>query len=202
MPHLVLIGDSVFDNAAYVEAGEDVATHMRAAIPTWDVQLAAVDGAVIDDVARQLPRIDRAATHLVVSVGGNDALGHVPLLTRPARSGAEVLGWFAEAVEQFEKRYRRMLACVLERALPTIVCTIYNGNLDAATARVARPALAIFDDAILRIAMEHGVPVIELRSVCSEPGDYANPIEPSAQGGRKIAAAIAAALARGPHGDP
>jgi hypothetical protein len=36
--------------------------------------------------------------------------------------------------------------------------------------------------------------VIELRLVCSEPEDYANPIEPSVQGGAKIARAIARAV--------
>jgi hypothetical protein len=39
-----------------------------------------------------------------------------------------------------------------------------------------------------------GVDVIDLRLVCTEPSDYANPIEPSGAGGRKIAAAIAAAI--------
>jgi hypothetical protein len=33
-----------------------------------------------------------------------------------------------------------------------------------------------------------------LRLVCTEPSDYANPIEPSGSGGRKIALAIAASL--------
>jgi hypothetical protein len=36
--------------------------------------------------------------------------------------------------------------------------------------------------------------VIDLRLICVEPSDYANAIEPSGQGGRKIAQAIAKAL--------
>ena len=43
---------------------------------------------------------------------------------------------------------------------------------------------------IIRAAFESSVPLIDLRLVCSEPGDYANPIEPSVQGGAKIARAI------------
>ena len=35
-----------------------------------------------------------------------------------------------------------------------------------------------------------GLPVIDLRAVCSEIADYANEIEPSAIGGAKIADAI------------
>ena len=194
-PHVVLLGDSIFDNAAYVRGGPDVVAQLRCALPAhWRATLAAVDGAVIDGVARQLGRVPADATHLVVSAGGNDALGHADLLERPARSSAQVLGWLADARDAFEARYRAMLAHVLARGLPTTVCTIYEGNLGPPADRLAAVALAVFDDAIVRVAGAHAVPVIELRRVCTEPADYANPIEPSVQGGAKIAAAIAAAL--------
>jgi len=39
-----------------------------------------------------------------------------------------------------------------------------------------------------------GLDVLELRLICTEPEDYANPIEPSGQGGLKIARAIARAI--------
>lgn len=199
MPHVVLLGDSIFDNAAYVRGGPDVVAQLREALPDgWRATLAAVDGAVIDHVAGQLRRVPDDATHLVVSAGGNDALGHTGLLDRPARSSAEVLGWLADAAEAFEARYRRMLDAVLARGLPTTVCTVYNGNLGPPVQRLATTALAVFDDAILRVAAERRVPVVELRQVCTEPADYANPIEPSVRGGTKIARAIAASLGASP----
>jgi hypothetical protein len=37
---------------------------------------------------------------------------------------------------------------------------------------------------------KEGIPLIDLRLVCSEGADYANEIEPSIEGGRKIAASI------------
>lgn len=40
--------------------------------------------------------------------------------------------------------------------------------------------------------------MIELRAICREPCDYANPIEPSDEGGRKIARAIANSLGISP----
>ena len=51
------------------------------------------------------------------------------------------------------------------------------------------------DDVILRVAVESRFQVIDLRLVCTEPADYANPIEPSSTGGAKIARAIIASLA-------
>ena len=196
MPHIVLLGDSIFDNAAYVPGGPDVVEQLRGVLPTgWSASLLAVDGAVIDGVSRQLSRLPADATHLVVSAGGNDALRHSDLLERRATSSPQVLGWLADAAAAFETRYRRMLDALVARRLPLTLCTIYNGNLGPALHRLAATALAVFDDVILRLATERSLPVIELRLVCTEPSDYANPIEPSVQGGAKIARAVARALA-------
>ena len=51
----------------------------------------------------------------------------------------------------------------------------------------------MFNDVILREAAGHQLPVLDLRLVCTDAADYAavSPIEPSAAGGAKIAAAIA-----------
>ena len=195
MPHVALLGDSIFDNAAYVAGGPDVVTQLRRILPPgWKATLLAVDGAIISEVSAQLNKISRDVTHLVVSAGGNDALAHMDLLDRRASSSAEVLGWLSDAVEEFEQRYRRMLIDLTRLRLPLTICTIYNGNLEPPIKRIAATALAVFNDAILRVGAEHSVRVIELRLVCTEPGDYANPIEPSVAGGAKIARAIATAL--------
>jgi hypothetical protein len=86
---------------------------------------------------------------------------------------------------------RDVRAAIIRQRTPwTAVCTIYNGNLPEDQARSARIALMMFNDVILRTAFEWRLPVIELRSICSEPPDYANPIEPSGTGGEKIARAI------------
>jgi hypothetical protein len=75
------------------------------------------------------------------------------------------------------------------------ICTIYSGNFsDADFQRVASVALSPFNDAIIRIGVEHGLIIIDLRLVCNEPADYANPIEPSSVGGAKIADAIIRAV--------
>jgi hypothetical protein len=77
--------------------------------------------------------------------------------------------------------------------LPLTICTIYNGNVpDREYERLAATALMVFNDAILRVAFEFGLTVIDLRFVCSSPEDYANPIEPSSKGGAKIARCIVA----------
>jgi hypothetical protein len=199
MPHIVLLGDSIFDNAAYVGSGPDVITQLRGVLPSsWKATLLAVDGAVSADVSYQIERIPKDATHLVVSVGGNDALGHVGILEERATSSAGVLMRLADLAEGFSRRYRRTLDDVLRRRLPTIACTIYEGNFpDPVMQRLARTALMVFNDAIVRHAVETETDLIDLRLICREPGDYANPIEPSVQGGERIAQAIVTAITAG-----
>jgi hypothetical protein len=153
--------------------------------------LCAVDGAVTRSVAAQLARLPSDATHLVVSVGGNDALGESHLLSSGVRIVAEAMALLAEAQERFARNYVEMLRSVLAMRLPTAVCTIYDTPSTAPNQRVIRSALALFNDVITRAAFSEGLPLIDLRLICSEDEDYSNPIEPSAKGGLKIAAAIA-----------
>ena len=193
----MLLGDSIFDNAAYVAAGNpDVVRQVRQRLPHGSkATLAAVDGSKTRDVREQLRRLPLDATHLVVSVGGNDALGSSDFLTAPARSTAEALLGLADIGEEFERGYLAMLAGVLGRGVPTAICTVYYPRFpEAALQRMAVTALAVFNDCIIRAAFAHGLPLLDLRLICTEEGDYANPIEPSAQGGEKIARAIVGAM--------
>ncbi|HZI18854.1 MAG TPA: SGNH/GDSL hydrolase family protein [Pyrinomonadaceae bacterium] len=192
MPHVVLLGDSVFDNGAYVGRGPDVLAHLRRLAPRgWEATLLAVDGSVVCGVGRQLDRLPEGATHLVVSAGGNDALAHTGLLEERASSGAEVLGRLADIARDFAADYREMLHRLGRMGRRFGVCTIYDPKFrDPLAQRLAVTALSVFNDVIIREAFAAGLPLIDLRLVCDEEADYANPIEPSAAGGEKIARAI------------
>lgn len=197
MPHVVLLGDSIFDNAAYVPDRPPVIEQLRRALPAgWGATLCAVDGAVTDGVARQLAGRPAAATHLVVSVGGNDALYHQGVLDEPAATVGEALEIIDGVREEFRRQYAAMLAAVLGAGLPAAVCTVYDRvpGLNGAQ----RAALAGFNEVILREAFARGLPVVDLRLVCQDAGDYSplSPIEPSVAGGAKIALAIAELVTR------
>ena len=198
MGHVVLLGDSIFDNGAYVRRGEpDVVAQLRAKLPRdWKATLCAVDGDVTAGVVRQLNRAPSDATHLVVSVGGNDGLRNMGVMREGARSVAEAMGKLAAVREEFAAGYAAMAEAVTARGLPVALCTIYNARFpDPQEQRLVLTGLAIFNDVITREAFSRRLPLIDLRLICNEPDDYANPIEPSAKGGDKIAAAIAQAVA-------
>jgi hypothetical protein len=196
--HVVLLGDSIFDNGAYIGPDPDVTSHLRAALPReWTVTLCAVDGARALQLIEQLRRVTAEATQLVVAVGGNDALGHIDLLSLTATSSAEVLDTFGARLATFEADYRRAIRQLVSLGRPATVCTIYEGALPADEARLARIGLMMFNDVILRTAFAERFDVIELRAICHEASDYANQIEPSGKGGYKIARAIARSLGIG-----
>jgi hypothetical protein len=174
-----------------------VIRQLRGVLPQgWTATLRAVDGAVTGSVPRQIQGVPADASHLVVSVGGNDALGHMGVLEDASRSIADALNRLAGIGDSFARNYASMLDQVLARALPTAVCTVYDPRYpDPRMQRLAVAGLTIFNEVILRQAFARGLPVIDLRLVCDEDADYANPIEPSSHGGEKIVAAIARVLA-------
>jgi len=196
MKHVVLLGDSVFDNAAYVSGGPDVVRQLRRALPEgWQATLRAVDGATTASVARQVESLPPGASHLVVSVGGNDALGEAGVLEERAGSMAEAVGRLAVIRQRFSESYAAMLDDVAATGLPTAVCTIYEARLDDPFRQLLTSAgLTIFNDVIVRQAFSRGLPLLDLRLIFSAAEDYANPIEPSVRGGEKLAAAIATAV--------
>jgi lysophospholipase L1-like esterase len=197
--HVVLLGDSILDNAPYVGGGPDVVQQLRQRLPQgWRATLGAVDGSTTRDVPGQLRHLPADATHLILSVGGNDALGSGDFLDAPAGSTAEALLGLAEIAGGFERGYHAMLTEVLAQGLPTAICTIYYPRFpDATLQKIAVTALTVFNDCITRLAFFHRIPLLDLRFICTEEADYANPIEPSARGGEKIARAIVETVQRG-----
>lgn len=193
--HIALLGDSIFDNASYTDGMPDVVTHLRHLLPGGcSATLLAVDGSTTSDLAQQLAALPQDVTRAVVSVGGNDALLNADILNLPVTSTQEALHLFAQRVAKFDEDYRAAVRSVVQRVANVTLCTIYNGDLPADQAASARVALMIFNDTLLRIAFELQLSVIDLRPICVDPSDYVNAIEPSGQGGEKIARAIAAAL--------
>lgn len=192
MSHLILLGDSIFDNSAYVGNKPDVIAQLQKKLPaTWNAGLKAIDGSKINDVYTQLEKLPSDATHLILSVGGNNALSHIGILNENVASSAQVFSNLADIGEQFEQQYQKLLGKILSFCLPTAICTIYYPNHSVRLEkRMAIAALATFNDVIIRQAFQTGIPVIDLRLTLNETKDYANAIEPSSIGGEKIANVI------------
>jgi len=199
--HLILLGDSVFDNGSYVLPGQaDVTAHMKRKLRSRDgtLDMRAVDGAMVANVKYQLAaKPPPLPCTFVLSVGGNDALQYLDMISDPTRdqSFASVLMRFHEVKEGFRAEYTNSLELILEHGQPLVVCTIYNPVFpEEGGQRLAEAGLSFFNDVITEEAMKRNLLVIDLRVVCSSPSAFANPIEPSELGGNLITDAIVSRL--------
>ncbi len=153
--HLVLLGDSIFDNGIYVGPGQaDVTAHLRRKLEPlgWTLDMRAVDGAVASSVEGQLaysPVVTPCT--FVLSVGGNNALGHLGMIqdTTSGRSVGAVLAAFHQLREEFRERYTGVLDLIVDHGQPLIVCTIYNPQyLETELQMLATTGLSFFNDVI------------------------------------------------------
>jgi len=192
MSTLVLVGDSVFDNAAYVN-GPDVRAQVETKMPDdWAVSLLAVDGSYILDVPNQLEQLPDDAQILVISTGGNDVLVQTEVLGDAVTTVGEALLLLDDAVSQFREDYCRMLESVAATDVQSYICTIYRPDFpEADFQRMTSTALGLFNDVIVEEASLRLLPILDIRAIFTDSGDYANPIEPSVQGGQKLAYEIA-----------
>jgi hypothetical protein len=195
---LVLLGDSILDNAPYTHPAPDTTHHLQQHLGSgWTVERLARDGAVISDVRFQLTELPTRVDCAVLSIGGNDAAAHIDLLERRVSSAAEVLDELADIADGFATAYHQLAERLVARTPRLVLCTIYEPPLfDAVTARLARVPLGVLNDRIIQVASRLRLEVLDLRTVCTERDDFVQQIEPSARGAAKIAVAIAA-LVRG-----
>jgi len=193
MTHVVLLGDSIFDNKSYVAEGRDVISHLRRNLDAdSQATLLAVDGAIVDDIGSQVSRIPHDATHLMLSAGGNDALDNLGILAEPAQTVMDALSMLGTIRERFADSYRGLVRSLVDLQKPLVVCTIYEPPMfDEAPQPVIATALSVFNDTILRIAFEENISVIETRLLLNEASDFESIIEPSDSGGAKMAQALA-----------
>ena len=197
MKHVILLGDSILDNAVYTAGGPAVIDQVNQALgSSGRATLLAVDGSKTQDVPVQMRKFPLDATHLILSVGGNDALAQLDVLRAPVGSIIEALDALASMTADFRVNYANLINTLLIVGSPLTVCTIYDAIPGLPNG--IKAGVALFNDVILREAIRHGLPVLDLRLVCTEFSDYSaqSPIEPSSQGGAKIAAAIVSQVHR------
>lgn len=185
--HIVLVGDSIFDNGGYVDEGDSVIEQLnRKLAENTKATLLAVDGDVTDDVYAQLEKLPSDTTHVFVSCGGNDALRIASVLNKPVESVGQAMDVFTEIKNQFEERYSKMIRALSSKVENVTICTVHD-SVPEYTER-ALTALSMFNEVILKEAFRMDAPVIDLRLACNEAKDYSpiSPIEPSKYGAKKI----------------
>jgi lysophospholipase L1-like esterase len=174
-----------------VANGPSVIQQVNSQLPgNWHATLLAVDGDTSAEVAKQLTRLPLDFTHLVLSAGGNDALGCISRLHASVSNVKQGLTALAQIQKEFEVTYQGLITKLDALGKPLLLCTIYD-QVPGLPPEL-RTALGLFNDVIFREAVRFELPVLDLRMVCTEPDDYSekSPIEPSSKGGEKMAARL------------
>ena len=71
---------------------------------------------------------------------------------------------------EFQSSFRAPIVRLLALNKPLLVCTIYD-HIPGLPPKLDT-ALGTFNDVILREAIQQGLSVLDLRMICTEPGDY------------------------------
>jgi len=211
-----LLGDSILDNASYVEEGGDVSMQLtrRAQVP---VQLVAVDGDVTTDLLETVfPSLEHGirdprqgletrtslakpdeSVGAVLSIGGNDALGSAQVLIDGVESILEAFTVMEPILSEFRRNYVAVLDGLLQLYEKDMVrvCTIYNKIPTVPHSQLPKEtmlALGLFNDIITEEVYRRELKLLDLRVICDSFDCYSDvsPIEPSEEGGRRIVQAI------------
>ena len=196
---VILLGDSIIDNGAYVRPGEpDVAKQLQALLPDYAIIKRALDGAISADVQNSQVADLESTDCIMLSGGGNDALQHLDLLEAATKTTAkDVLVRLCAIREEFRRTYASLLDRLARTRARVMVLTVYNPcfdghGMDATYQQAAESAISIFNDVIQQEAHRRSFNVLELRTLFTDHTDYANSIEPSVIGGAKLAKAMCA----------
>ncbi len=195
---LALLGDSTLDNLRHTGPPDLPAQLRELLADTCRVDLCARDGARVADVHAQLPRVPRDATHLLLSVGGNDLLAMTRLLKTPTPNLGTALHGLGTLRERFAREHRALLEALVALGRPSAVCTVYAPRFAlAARQRLVDALLSLINDAIVENACALGLPVLDLRPLSCDPEHFVSEIELGHRGALRFAQAIARLLASG-----
>lgn len=190
--NIFLMGDSVFDNWAYVKHTSFNCETIQQLWKKLDRNkftpyLVAIDGATISGIESQKERIPKNEKNFIfLSVSGNDLLKLQNKLVRDNRNLTEC---FKDLYNEIPNEYEEMIKNLIKtHPLSSIVlCTIYMPRVESWLEWiVAYFGVNLMNYNIRKIASEYNLPVIDLYYIFDENKDYANPIEPSAFGSDKI----------------
>ena len=171
-----LLGDSIIDNKVYVNPGElSVKEHLEDQSGYVFKQLA-VDGHTTKDVINyQLDSLTNLSTHNVLSIGGNDLLGHMSFLQSSLElTVVELLEQAVGLLAPIKKRYRTIVENLSHQNSNVLLCTVYEGNLmgDPYYSNVAfasKAMVSMLNDIIFSTGSTFNVDVLELRNIFTKP---------------------------------
>lgn len=191
--HVVLLGDSTLDNGRYLnfalgELSVERQFTKRCLEEGWHMTILAQDGSVLEDVlARQLPLIPDCATHIVISISGNDLLGLLNEMVVANFSPASVYRAIINGLAEVSERYRHLVMALKRFGCHLACCTVYQPAFNHMFFKsLASVSLGLHNSRIKQMTEDLDASVIDLANLCETKEDFANALELSTRGGAKL----------------
>ena len=176
---IVLLGDSIFRNEAYVPPGQSVCDLLF----KTNVKCLAQDHATIADVYGQIEKIPVVPeATAVLSVGGNDILTHYVYTNHDVAD----LSFVAEAFRKYTT-----LTSHLEQTCPHLQIVLVDLYFPAEdTYSSYEPIIREWNRRMYEWAEKKKWKVLKVSRLLTQPEDFVYGVEPSSTGAQKIAEAI------------
>jgi hypothetical protein len=179
--HIVLMGDSMFDNKNYVYYNETVSKHlMEYHYNTINV---AKDGAVISDLKKQLKKIPKKMQNkdnlLFISIGGNNILNAYSL--KEDNFGDVTI------IKDIFDHYKTIIdKIILTTKMSVILLDLYYPPKKEEYFKL----IDWWNMYLKQFANERNLPILEVSEILNKGDNFVNDIEPSNKGGKILSKAI------------
>jgi hypothetical protein len=179
--NIVLIGDSILNNSAYVSQDKSVPDLLSKKMNGSTIYNFAKDGSTLNDCYTQLDKIslelNNSNTTIFLSCGGNNILNN--LGTRDVKSITNLFRQYSELIVSIKTRVPNASLYVLNLYYPT------NGHYKSYYKTIEQWNTLLQDN-----ASDLDYTLINLSSLLVLDEDFVYNIEPSFKGGQKIVDAI------------
>jgi hypothetical protein len=179
---VILLGDSIFKNNAYVPYGSSIESQLKNKVPKKELLCLAQDSSSIMDVYKQVEQIpeeyNNRRTSIFLSVGGNDILGNYVYKYNDVDN--------MDLLENGFKEYKKLIKTIQSKMpkAKLVVLDIYYP--DNARFKDFYHVISEWNKLIYEYAKRQNLRVIKISSTLKGADDFSFSIEPSSIGGNKI----------------
>lgn len=179
---IILMGDSILKNNLYVKNGKAVEDILREKTNA-EIILLAENNATITDIYAQIERLpqhlNKKSNTIFLSVGGNNILSNF-VNNEPNDTQDHVLATIFKAY----KRLVKTIKTKMDHVNLVLIDIYYPQNLQYTQ---YHPIIKEWNTFLDSFASEKSLPVMKISTLLIEPSDFTLSIEPSDNGGEKIA---------------
>lgn len=176
--HIVLLGDSIFQNNNYVPKSKSVEYLLKEKLSIPSLVLAQ-DNAIIYDIPKQynsMPlNLNAKTTNLYISIGGNDLLN---LYEHNNTNNSKLFNMVWEI-------YKKTILMLIDSTQCNIILTDIYFITDPNYSKYI-PMIKKWNSNLYQFAGQHKLNVFKISKILTQPKDFTNSIEPSVIGGNKM----------------